>query len=68
MRFNCPKPETWAEKTARLKAWHRKFAWLPVRVGDDDCRWLEFVLRRGVRVSRYDGGYWDWQYQEIPLE
>ena len=28
--------------------WHLWFAWYPVRVGDNDCRWLEFVCRKAI--------------------
>ena len=31
----------------KLTTWHRWFAWHPVRVGHKDCRWLEYVERKG---------------------
>jgi len=68
MRFNCgPSPEERkrrreeAEKhyreieaayQASLWQWHDWFAWRPVRVGENDCRWLETVGRR--RTSRIE--------------
>lgn len=43
MRFD-PRPiEHWMSRKER---WHRWFAWYPIRLGDDDCRWLEVVERR----------------------
>lgn len=30
----------------KLKQWHDVFAFLPVRVGENECRWLETVQRR----------------------
>lgn len=44
MKFDCG--ETFEEKRQRLEQWHPKFAWLPIRVTDHDCRWLEYVERR----------------------
>ncbi len=36
-------------KALRIKGWHKKFAWLPVRMHTDnnEIRWFEFVLRKG---------------------
>lgn len=44
-----------------LKKWHTVFAWLPVRVGPNDCRWLERVARRypDARVAA------SWKYVEF---
>lgn len=54
------------------KYWHSYFAWLPVSVGEHDCRWLEFVERKG----RWKDGWclapgcapfktkkWYWEYR-----
>lgn len=55
MKFNCGKSREQrlrdafvvAEKNAEAaRNWHKHFAWLPVRVAEGDCRWLEFVMRR----------------------
>ena len=35
------------KKIEREREWHLHFAWWPVRVANDDRRWLEPVLRRG---------------------
>lgn len=32
------------------------FAWFPIRIADDDCRWLENVKRV------FTGDYYDWCY------
>jgi hypothetical protein len=51
MKWDCDRRER--ERVARFKAkliaeseWHDVFAWLPVRVADGDCRWLETIQRR----------------------
>lgn len=55
MKFKCSKPETWGEYKARIAEWHRIFAWLPHRVEDGTCRWLEPVERRiHIKVWTYD--------------
>lgn len=36
----------WRDAHAKLFDWHRWFAWHPVRIGNNDCRWLETVERR----------------------
>lgn len=45
MKWNCG--PTWREKMAATEQWHRWFAWHPVRIGSRDCRWLEYVERKG---------------------
>lgn len=61
MKFDCG--ETWQEKKARLSQWHRHFAWRPVKLSDHDCRWLEFVERRGSYECGWEWG-WTWEYRE----
>lgn len=76
MRVSCgPSPATAAflerERVARLHAWHPFFPWRPRRVGDYDCRWLEWIERRKVteKVTLTDWGYsWEeeqerWEYR-----
>lgn len=56
MRFNCGKSRQQrcvehAENTLQhvriiRTEWTDKFAWWPVRVGEDDCRWLETIQVR----------------------
>lgn len=54
MKFRCPQPETIAQYRARVQAWHPWFAWWPVRVGPNDCRWLEQVARRAIMMHADD--------------
>lgn len=66
MKFKCGLTEE--EKSARyvrLKALayelvtngELRFAWLPVKIKDGDCRWLEKVRRYPVKVAKYTGSY-----------
>ena len=75
MKFNCGKRTYAQRKKARQKAlkhWHKWFAWYPVRLGEHDCRWLEFVQRRGsikigyVMETEYcsEIKIWYWRYKE----
>ena len=62
MKFNCRKLEGLliqkrARKWDRIIKWHRVFAWWPVEVKYGDCRWLEYVERKNVRV--YDPFYYE---------
>lgn len=59
MKFDCgPTPKERADarqkkvsdKIYANSKWHKCFAWLPVRVGPHDCRWLEAVERRATNV------------------
>jgi hypothetical protein len=61
MQFDCGR--TWTEKRANLAKWHRKFAWLPIRVAPHDCRWLEYVERRMTWHSVISGCFWDKEYR-----
>lgn len=49
MKFRCGHDEDW----------HRWFAWFPAKVGERDCRWLEYVLRR------WSDHYGCWVYSRI---
>lgn len=57
MKFSCPK---------RIEIdyihWYKWFAWYPVRVGDNECRWLEFVCRKAIPKTYVN--YDDWQPYE----
>jgi hypothetical protein len=66
MRFDCG--PTNEEKIKAKEQWHRRFAWVPVCVGSHDCRWLEYVERRGE--LRFTGleYYWAWEYRPITAE
>lgn len=67
MKFNCgPDPVTrWFRKKERLEKWHLWFAWHPVRLHEGDCRWLEFVERKGSFASFYDTCEWNWEYRAL---
>lgn len=60
MKFDCGL--SWEEEKALLEEWHLHFAWLPVRVGNRDCRWLEWVMRKGVWRPCI-GSSWNWEYR-----
>jgi hypothetical protein len=52
VKFNCgPSPEAKAVARAReferLQEWHAFYAIWPRRVGENDCRMLEWIVRRG---------------------
>lgn len=57
MRFDCG--ESWEELVARRKEWHPFFTILPRRVDSHDCRWFEWIERRG----RLDPYGWLWIYR-----
>jgi len=63
MKFNCGKSRK--ERIERLEKWHRWFAWKPIKIGPQDCRWLEFVERKGHYACFYDGCWWNWVYRTI---
>ena len=59
MRFDCG--ETHEEKKARLREWHRWFAWYPIEITEHDCRWLEWVMRKGE--YSWSDCWWVWFYK-----
>lgn len=44
--------------------WRRWFAWYPVRIGKNDCRWLEYVECKGTIYGSIAGCFVEWQYRE----
>ena len=50
MKFNCglSADEKRQQEIERSENWHRWFAWKPIRVGSRDCRWLEWIERKGT--------------------
>jgi hypothetical protein len=38
--------QRWLAKRAHKMRWHPWYAWFPVRLRDNDCRWLEWVERK----------------------
>lgn len=66
MKFDCG--PTSEEKDAARSEWHVWFAWFPVRVGPRDCRWLEYVSRKGTYPIHEAIDYFDcdtsgWTYE-----
>jgi hypothetical protein len=62
MRISCG--PTWKEKIKAKTEWHRWWAWRPVRLGDShNCRWLEWVDRRGTFYNNDIGSCWDYEYR-----
>ena len=64
MKFNCG--PTAEERIRRKCVYHRWFAWRPVRIGANDCRWLEFVFRKGTYHRGTDSEFTEWKY--LPIE
>jgi hypothetical protein len=42
----------WVARRAHNTQWHLWYAWFPVRLADNDCRWFEWVERR---IEYYGG-------------
>lgn len=67
MKFDCG-PD-WKEYKEKREAWHKWFAWRPIRLASHDCRWLEIVYRKGEYYYNWDGGRgWDWEYKSASGE
>lgn len=71
MKFDCG--PTWREKRNARKEWHRWFALLPRRVGSHDCRWFEYIERKGHTYMGLSAGAplplpvekWDYEYRVL---
>lgn len=63
MKFDCG--ETWIETKERKSNWHRFFCLFPRKVSDHDCRWLEYVERKGTYYSGYAYCGWSWRYRSL---
>ena len=61
MKIDCG--PSWKTKFEAKKKWHVWFAWRPVRVGENDCRWLELVKRKGAFHSSISDCWWEWEYR-----
>lgn len=55
MKFNCSTKEKEERRKAksrkkyeRVSNWHKWFAWFPVHLSEEECRWLEFLERRSA--------------------
>lgn len=58
--------ETYPTWKARLENWHPYYAWLPILVGDQDTRWLEWIERKGTYHFAPYIGPWSWEYRARP--
>ena len=47
----------------RLVHWHPWFAWRPVWVAEHDCRWLEWIERKGAQWAGSMEKIWCWSYR-----
>lgn len=61
MKFNCG--PTTEERREYLANWHPFFAVLPRRVGSHDCRWFEWIERKGSYIIGRSGVWWNWKYR-----
>lgn len=71
MRLSCglTRQEAEEEFTNYVTKWHKVFAIWPRRVGKKDCRWLEYIERKGSLEKSY-GFYsidykWVYEYRAI---
>ena len=66
MKFDCDKLLDYLKiKNDERTTWHIWFTWYPVRIGKNDCRWLENVERRGNLEFNESGKYWNYEYRAI---
>jgi len=59
MKINCG--PTFEERRDAKRQWHAWYAWHPVRIDSNDCRWLETIQRR--QRGNY---YIHYEYRLIP--
>lgn len=53
-------------KRVHKTKWHKWFAWYPIRLGNNDCRWFEYVERRiDYGTSVVPWAFYDTYYGEI---
>lgn len=64
MKWDCGL--TREEEYERLCGWHPYFALIPRQVASHDCRWLEWIERKGQFLGIYGG--WEWEYRARGLE
>ena len=61
MKFNCG--PTSKEKRLAKEQWHKRFAWYPIRTGPRECRWLEYIERKGSYHPSVFNSWWSWEYR-----
>lgn len=66
MKFDCGK--SYVKWTEARKQWHQWFAWFPVMVAERDCRWLEYVERKGSVFYGEADTWWNFEYRAIHNE
>lgn len=59
MKYDCDK------RSDYLSSWHKWFAWHPARVEHNDCRWWEWVERKGTQGMDSGGTHWNFKYRVI---
>jgi hypothetical protein len=65
MKINCGK--SWETRFDESQQWHSWFAWRPVRVADNDCRWLEEVERKRVVYTCPGAMIMEWKYRRLDI-
>jgi hypothetical protein len=57
-------------KAERLAAWHKWFAWYPIRLSADkhEIRWMETVYRRGKQRYCDGDSYYSWTYADNVMD
>lgn len=65
MKIDCW--PSWESRHNAKKEWHRWFALVPVRIAENDCRWLEYVQRKGRVLESIDFG-WIWEYRPYNMK
>lgn len=65
MKFNCgmTRAEAHREYAWTIAQWHDVFAFFPIRVGPEECRWLEVVQRRNVHWNAMNP-VWEYRARE----
>lgn len=66
MRFNCGRAlyQKLQDDHDILREWHPFFALLPRRVSANQCRWLEWIERKGHLLGISKFKYWyEFQYR-----
>lgn len=84
MKFDCDyfkdkREARWKRRLEWFKKsqeWHKWYAWFPVKLGPNDCRWLETIETRivlatymkGYDETALESGEYTWQARAIPAQ